>query len=108
MAGCSLRHDSEAVLFDQREQLERGAGWPLFAALPLADQTAGHVQVVGKNGLADVFSLADCLDLLLALGEPIHEKLCRRAGKDDRAVALKIKFDATFPEKTASRALALL
>jgi hypothetical protein len=44
-------------------KLERGPGRPLFVALPLADQTAGHIQVVGENDLADVFSLPDRLDL---------------------------------------------
>ena len=44
-----LRNGGKSILLDQRQQLERGSGRPLFGALPLADQTARHVQIVGKT-----------------------------------------------------------
>src|SRR5262245_41981227 len=46
------------MLLDKREQLERRAGGPFFAALPLADQTLRHIEVPREYDLAYMLALA--------------------------------------------------
>jgi len=58
------RDRGQSVLLDQRQELQRGALRPLLPELPFADQTAGHIQVVRKDGLADMLPLPDGPDII--------------------------------------------
>ena len=51
LASCS-RNGLQSLFGDQREQLERGAAWMFLAALPLAHESGGDVEVAGKYSLA--------------------------------------------------------
>src|SRR3990172_1614300 len=63
MASSSSQH-FEPVLLDYGQQLERHAARPLGAGLPLLYRGLASVQIAREHRLADMYPLADSLDLL--------------------------------------------
>src|SRR5665647_349519 len=57
-----LRYGLKSLAFYERQQFKRRASGLLFAALPLADIVFCHVQVMGKNRLAYLFTFSQSPD----------------------------------------------
>jgi hypothetical protein len=58
----------EAVLGDERQELERGTLRVLLAAFPLADKAGCDVEVAGEHRLACAFALTQRADFFGPLG----------------------------------------
>jgi len=53
----------DAVLLNQRQELERGARRPLLTPLPFAHEVRRHIEVIREHRLAHVLSFPESLYL---------------------------------------------